>query len=95
MKITTAALIASMGLGLGGAVAQAETIVVNDQVTVRPSSVAKPARGITMASVEKKFGAPAEKHPAVGKPPITRWDYPTFSVFFEYERVIHAVAIAP
>ncbi|MFT3905722.1 MAG: hypothetical protein QM718_05410 [Steroidobacteraceae bacterium] len=95
MKITTAALIASMGLGLGSAVARAETIVVNDQVTVRPSSVATPTRGITMASVEKKFGAPAEKHAAVGKPPITRWDYPTFSVFFEYERVIHAVAIAP
>jgi hypothetical protein len=27
----------------------------------------------------------------VGAPPITRWDYPNFSVFFEGDRVIHAV----
>jgi hypothetical protein len=41
--------------------------------------------------VEKQFGAPAEKHPTVGKPPITRWDYPNFSVFFEGDRVIDSV----
>jgi len=35
---------------------------------------------------------PAERHEAVGQPPITRWDYPTFSVYFENDRVIHAVA---
>ena len=29
----------------------------------------------------------------VGQPPITRWDYPHFSVFFEKDRVIHAVAL--
>jgi len=34
------------------------------------------------------------RHPTVGKPPITRWDYPSFSVFFEHDRVIHAVAPA-
>jgi hypothetical protein len=28
----------------------------------------------------------------VGKPPITRWDYPGFSVFFEGDRVIDTVA---
>ena len=26
------------------------------------------------------------------QPPITRWDYPAFSVYFEHDRVIHAVA---
>jgi hypothetical protein len=45
-----------------------------------------------MTEVEKHFGAPAEKHPTVGQPPITRWDYAGFSVFFEHDRVIHAVA---
>jgi len=44
-----------------------------------------------MSAVEKRFGAPTSRHPAVGQPPITRWDYPGFSVFFEYDRVIHAV----
>lgn len=94
MKTTTAAL----WLGIAGAVAgiaQAETLVVNDQVTLKQSSQATPARGVSMSAVEKQFGAPSEKHAAVGKPPITRWDYPGFSVFFEYQRVIHAVATAP
>ena len=77
---------------LCGNVALAETVVVDDQVTVRQSSVERPARGVTMATVEAKFGAPQTRHPAVGKPAITRWDYANFSVFFEGERVIDAVA---
>ena len=78
-----------------GAVAFAETVVVDDQVMVRASSVERPARGITMTAVEAKFGSPANRHAAVGTPPITRWDYPGFVVFFERERVIDAVAIGP
>jgi hypothetical protein len=72
--------------------AMAETIVVDDQVQVRESPVEKPKRGSTMADVEAKFGAPVTKHDTVGQPPITRWDYSNFSVFFERDRVIHAVA---
>jgi hypothetical protein len=72
--------------------AMAETIVVDDQVQVRETSVEKPKRGITMTQVEAKFGAPVTKHDAVGQPPITRWDYAGFSVFFEHDRVIDAVA---
>lgn len=78
------------GLGSAG-VAMAETIVIDDQVQVRDSSVPKPKRGVTMTQVEAKFGAPVTKHEAVGQPPITRWDYAGFSVFFEHDRVIHAV----
>jgi hypothetical protein len=73
--------------------AVAETIVVDDQVKVRDSAVERPDRGMTMGTVEKRFGAPASRHPTVGRPPITRWDYPGFSVFFERDRVIHAVSI--
>jgi hypothetical protein len=79
---------------LSGNVALAETMVVDDQVVLRPSNVARPARGVTMAVVEAKFGAPQTRYPAVGKPAITRWDYAGFSVFFEGERVIDAVATA-
>ena len=71
--------------------AVAETIVVNDQVQVRESSVDRPKRGSTMSDVEKHFGAPVERHPTVGKPPITRWDYNGFVVVFEHDRVIDAV----
>jgi outer membrane protein assembly factor BamE (lipoprotein component of BamABCDE complex) len=71
--------------------AVADTLVVNDQVQVRESQLDRPKRGSTMGEVEKHFGAPLTRHPTVGKPPITRWDYNAFSVFFEHDRVIHAV----
>ncbi len=74
-------------------IAAAETIVVDDKVEVQDSEVPRPARGATMKSVEARFGSPSARHPTVGKPPITRWDYPDFSVFFEGDRVIHAVAL--
>src|SRR5690349_21409734 len=64
-------------------VATAETIVVDDQVKVRESAVEKPDRGMSMSTVENRFGEPASRHATVGQPPITRWDYPGFSVFFE------------
>ena len=75
------------------AVACAETVVVNDKVMVRDSSIARPSGGMRMEEVEHKFGEPTKRHPTVGKPPITRWDYPQFSVFFEGDRVIHAVVV--
>ena len=79
-----------LGCALAGGAA-AETVIVDGQVQIAQSSVAHPARGTTMHQVEAKFGAPQKRYPAVGKPPITRWDYPSFSVFFEYNRVVHAV----
>jgi hypothetical protein len=78
---------------LGGSLACAETIVVDDQVQLVPSKIDRPARGSTMHAVEAKFGAPQTRHETVGTPPITRWDYAGFSVFFEKDRVIDAVAI--
>lgn len=50
-----------------------------------------PARGATMQDVEKKLGQPKEVLPAVGDPPITRWVYDAFTVYFEHNRVIHSV----
>jgi len=73
--------------------AAAETLVVDDQVVVRASTVERPARGLTMSAVEARFGAPQLRHATVGQPPITRWDYPGFSVFFEDQIVLHSVAI--
>jgi hypothetical protein len=54
-----------------------------------------PERGARMTAVEAALGAPDERHAAVGNPPITRWDYPGFVVFFEHDRVIHAVRLPP
>jgi hypothetical protein len=57
------------------------------------SAVATPARGQTMAQVERQFGAPAERFAAVGQPPITRWVYADKIVYFEYDHVVHAVTL--
>ena len=51
-----------------------------------------PARGMTMERVESVYGAPRVKHRAVGDPPIARWEYPGFVVYFEYSHVIHTVS---
>ena len=89
----TRSLVALLCLLAPAGAAVAETLVVNDQVQVRDSAVERPARGSTMHAVEQRFGQPAQRHATVGQPPITRWDYPNFSVFFERDRVIHAVAV--
>jgi len=57
------------------------------------SDANRPSRGMTMQKVEAAFGAPASRVPAVGNPPISRWEYPGFVVFFENDHVIHTVAI--
>lgn len=64
---------------------------------IKPSKTL-PTAGMSMAKVEAQFGAPLERSNPVGKPPIRRWDYTDFSVYFEYNHVVHSVqrvAIAP
>jgi hypothetical protein len=70
----------------------AETIAIDNRIEVKEPGVPSPSRGMTMDQVESKFGQPTNKAPAVGKPPITRWDYPGFVVYFEYNHVVHSVA---
>jgi hypothetical protein len=79
------------GWTLAGA-SRAETIAVDDGIAVKESDVATPTRGMSMDQVATKFGAPVAKVPAVGKPPISRWEYPGFIVYFEHEHVIHSVS---
>jgi len=55
----------------------------------------RPANGARMSAIEQQYGAPTARYPAVGQPPITRWDYPTMVVYFEHDRLIHAVLISP
>jgi hypothetical protein len=83
-------LVLLIGCAIAGGAA-AETVLVDGQVQLEQSSIARPERGTTMSEVEAKFGTPQKRYPAVGKPPITRWDYPSFSVYFEFNRVVHSV----
>jgi len=50
-----------------------------------------PSRGMNKDNVRNVFGEPAREHAPVGDPPITRWDYADYSVFFEYNKVLHSV----
>jgi hypothetical protein len=50
-----------------------------------------PRLGESKRAVLERFGLADEEHPAVGKPPISRWDYREFSVYFEYDHVINSV----
>jgi len=80
-------LAAVLALTLGTAMADDLQMPSSESATAE-----RPARGLTMDKVEAKFGAPSRRDPAVGEPPITRWEYPGFVVYFERDRVIHAVA---
>ncbi len=72
--------------------AHAETLQMGDSGNAaRFEQAGKPTRGMTQANVEAEYGNPQSSQAAVGEPPIARWEYANFVVFFEYDRVIHAV----
>ena len=76
--------------------ASAQTLLV-DRVQ-QESAMTLPSRGMSMAEVERRFGAPTERLGDAGGqkrqwPTIHRWAYPNFIVYFERNRVIDAVAI--
>ncbi|MES1925429.1 hypothetical protein T31B1_08898 [Salinisphaera sp. T31B1] len=50
-----------------------------------------PPRGMRMTAVVSRYGEPLRRHAAIGQPPITRWDYPDYRLYFEYDHVLHAV----
>lgn len=56
-----------------------------------PTATNSPVRGLTMQQVEARFGSPVRRRAPVGDPPITRWEYADFIVYFEFKRVIHTV----
>jgi hypothetical protein len=45
-----------------------------------------------MLEVESSYGQPEKKVAAIGNPPISRWIYRDFTVYFEDRYVIHSVA---
>lgn len=60
-------------------------------IGVAPSDIATPVHGSNMNAVIQRYGEPQNRMPAVGEPPITRWVYSDFTVFFEHQHVIHSV----
>jgi len=71
--------------------AYAESLIIENIDTSSASLTQRPNRGMSMDTVESKWGAPDVKRASIGEPPIARWEYSTFVVYFEYRNVIHAV----
>ena len=96
-------LVACFALSSAVASAQATTnrviegdVLLIDRVERTHSGATLPRRGLLMNQVEAQFGAPTTKHAPVGggspqQPPITRWSYPEFTVYFEHNHVVNAV----
>ena len=74
--------------------AMADTLlidVINKEPANNAAGLLRPQHGQTMLDVENKHGLPIKKSATIGNPPITRWTYPNFSVYFEHNYVIHSV----
>ncbi|NNF40504.1 MAG: hypothetical protein HKN64_03930 [Woeseiaceae bacterium] len=82
------AVLAALLLAFFG-MAEADTLKMDGMSA--SSGEARPTRGMSQNSVQSRFGSPVTVRAAVGDPPITRWEYKDFVVFFEHDRVIHAV----
>jgi hypothetical protein len=50
-----------------------------------------PDNGMTTADVRARFGEPVREYNPIGDPPITRWEYENWSVYFEYKVVLFTV----
>lgn len=77
MRITIIAMLATGLLGLSATLFAAGEL---------------PARGMTQDAIRAKFGAPSRQVAPVGNPPISRWIYDDFTVYFEGKFSIHTVS---
>jgi outer membrane protein assembly factor BamE (lipoprotein component of BamABCDE complex) len=91
--ITSSLLAATLAVSMLSAVtvAHADTLVIPLGHQASDQATAMPQHGLGKNTVTQRFGEPSKRYTAVGQPPITRWDYPGFSVYFEYDRVIDSV----
>jgi len=85
-------------LGLAGYAGAAEQtagdVLLIDSMQSAPA-IQTPHNGVNMATVRQQFGDPVTEGRPVGDPPITRWDYEGFSVYFEHDLVLHSVIHRP
>lgn len=87
MPLMIAALVLSLWLQSSPSTADELYIPIGQQAQLSQL----PRNGQSSREVLEHFGLPQKEYPAVGKPPIIRWDYPVFSVYFEGTRVISSV----
>ncbi|BFI96147.1 MAG: hypothetical protein RSP_16570 [Rhodanobacter sp.] len=95
-------LLAIIAIGFGGLAApqavRADNLLIHR--VQQEKSMNLPARGLSMAQVEQRYGAPLRKLAPRGgdtrlHPVINRWEYSDFIVYFQGNRVIHSVLNTP
>ena len=75
-------------------IVHADTLLLETIENAPPNSLSalpRPTLGMTKVAVEGHYGAPELRIPAVGDPPISRWVYDPYTVYFEREHVIRSV----
>ena len=96
MRLLIAASLVLSGLaGTAVAASPAGDTLLIERVQHEPSATL-PARGLSMAQVQARYGEPAGRlEPRGGQsqawPVINRWSYPGFTVYFERDKVIDVV----
>jgi hypothetical protein len=106
-RIATSLIAASLALGLAPLLlptsAWADTLQTQTVQSVplrvkvqKEQRYNLPKRGMTMDQVKREYGAPEKVLATRGgsskhQPPIHRWEYPKYIVYFEYSHVIHSV----
>lgn len=91
---TAAAVLLSATMASTLQPAHADTLLVDRARMSQP--MARPMRGMSMASVQQRFGAPTQKlEPRGGQKPqwpvINRWFYPAYTVYFAHGHVVDIV----
>ena len=91
MAKINAAILLALSIGLLSTVSAQNLDMGGAEGSVTFDQAGKPTRGMSEESVQANYGAPQSSVAAVGDPPISRWEYADFVVFFEHNLVIHSV----
>lgn len=81
-------------IAVSAASVQADVLLMDSINAVPENSAAgmqRPTRGASMNIVKGQFGEPQSIKAAVGEPPISRWIYPNYTVYFEHDLVLNVV----
>ena len=79
-------------------IAQADVLLL-EGISKEPANnkdgVLRPTQGMSAQKVKETWGIPKSVTEPIGNPPIQRWEYEKFFVFFEKEHVINSVFKKP
>ena len=70
------------------------TIGVGHQAATK-QSLSRPYKGMEKQQVHSRFGDPVTQTNTIGEPPISSWVFDEFTVYFEYDHVLHTVLHDP